>query len=83
MNSQAKNLHRAFFAAVSLGLAAIGVLADAMRDQGVTITQMPQGYADAEEDLERLAQVFPKGSYEAKLRPAAAGRALRGGHGYC
>lgn len=83
MNSQAKNLHRAFFAAVNLGLAATGVLADAMRDQGVTITQMPQGYADAEEDLERLAQVYPKGSYEAKLRPGAPRRSLRGDHGDC
>lgn len=82
MDSQATKTGLVFFVAVTLGLPAIVLLADAILDQGVTITHMSQGYADTEEDLENLAQIFPKGSYKAAIRLVAPRRPLRGHHGY-
>lgn len=43
-----------FLVVVSLGLPALVLLAYAMLDQSVTITQMPQGCADTEKHLQTL-----------------------------
>lgn len=69
----------AFFVALSLGLPAIVLLADAILDQDVTITNMSPSCADAEKDLERLIEMrYRRG----EVSPGASGQPLRGHHGY-
>lgn len=56
----------AFFLSTALSITVVLFLLCSVIDQGVTITYMSQGYSDTENDLEKLAAVFPKDAYSKK-----------------
>ena len=66
MDNSAKKWRIAFFLTIAAALPLILFFAYSALDQGITITCLSQGYAETEEDLARLAKIFPKNAYTKK-----------------
>ena len=66
MNISNKKWKFVFFLLAGISIIVVLFLGYAVLDQSVTITYMSQGYEDTEEDLNRLATLFPKEPYSKK-----------------
>jgi hypothetical protein len=56
----------AFFAALTIGVVIIALLAYGILDQAVTITHRSDGHSRTEKDLKTLASIFPRDRYSKK-----------------
>jgi uncharacterized protein YpmS len=60
MNNNSTKWKWAFFISIAVFVTVIVFMGYGLLDQGITITYMSDGYERTENDLNRLAEIFPK-----------------------